>query len=574
MPRNYQRTTEKGLNGNWTEEELKLAIEDVNKNGLKIGESAEKHGIPRSTLHLKCKGWRGRQPTGNMTGGGTTVLSSEEETRLSDNLKVMNKWGFGLTKNCVLDLVRDYVVENEKQNPFKCNRPGKDWFRAFCKRTGLSLKKPEVLEGSRHRQSNDPFIIYDFYDKLENAIHDLQLENKPGSIFNCDESGFKIDPTSTKVVAGKGDAAKRVTGKKWLVNIQQTIDFNSSLLSGGNARKSITVLACVNADGDKLPPLILHQGKRLWDNMLGAAAYPGTSYYVTENGWMTQEVFSKWFKTQFLPQIKSSPTLLIYDGHLSHIGIDIIEEAMKNNVTILKLPPHTSHILQPLDVTVFRGVKSRWDSSLEEWTRHNQGKCLSKAEFSNMLGKIWSETGADVIKKGFEKTGIMPFNRSAISPQTFDPNKLERYHSATQTLATTQVDHHFDLSSIIKTQQEILIQLAQIQNATSQNPTASCPPPSSQSSTFEGLLLKTVTPHNREKQKKKRIDTAEIITSDIYAELLKNKKQPQPLSKINPNETPVPKCKLIRRKRTKAVEVNIENLPPKRARYTTRGSHK
>ena len=45
-------------------------------------------------------------------------------------------------------------------------------------------------------------MIYGFYEILEKLIKDLGLENKPESIYNADESGFKSDPVSTKVVAG------------------------------------------------------------------------------------------------------------------------------------------------------------------------------------------------------------------------------------------------------------------------------------------------------------------------------------------------------------------------------------
>ena len=49
--------------------------------------------------------------------------------------------------------------------------------------------------------------------------------------------------------------------------------------------------------------------------------------------------------------------ILVLDGHGSHITIDVIEFA-KLSVYLLCLPSHTSHILQPLDVSVFKPFKS------------------------------------------------------------------------------------------------------------------------------------------------------------------------------------------------------------------------
>lgn len=46
----------------------------------------------------------------------------------------------------------------------------------------------------------------------------------------------------------------------------------------------------------------------------------------------------------------------------------LMQAAIEAQVTILKLSPHTSHIWQPLDVTVFEGLKTKWDSMITEWT--------------------------------------------------------------------------------------------------------------------------------------------------------------------------------------------------------------
>lgn len=49
--------------------------------------------------------------------------------------------------------------------------------------------------------------------------------------------------------------------------------------------------------------------------------------------------------------------LLVYDGHSSHISLSVVEAVRQENVVILKLPPHTSHVLQPMDLTVFKPLK-------------------------------------------------------------------------------------------------------------------------------------------------------------------------------------------------------------------------
>ena len=62
-----------------------------------------------------------------------------------------------------------------------------------------------------------------------------------------------------------------------------------------------------------------------------------------------QDLYLKWFKF-FLANIPPTrPVLLIEDGHASHLLLEVIQLARDNNVHILCLPAHTTHILQPLD---------------------------------------------------------------------------------------------------------------------------------------------------------------------------------------------------------------------------------
>ena len=57
--------------------------------------------------------------------------------------------------------------------------------------------------------------------------------------------------------------------------------------------------------------------------------------------------YMKWFQF-FLKSIPPArPVLLIEDGHASHISMEVIELARTNNVHLLCLPAHTTHILQP-----------------------------------------------------------------------------------------------------------------------------------------------------------------------------------------------------------------------------------
>ena len=53
---------------------------------------------------------------------------------------------------------------------------------------------------SRKSNTANPFVIYDFYDKLA-TIFDANPDLNPKNIWNCDESGFLTEPGKSKVIA-------------------------------------------------------------------------------------------------------------------------------------------------------------------------------------------------------------------------------------------------------------------------------------------------------------------------------------------------------------------------------------
>ena len=76
---------------------------------------------------------------------------------------------------------------------------------------------------------------------------------------------------------------------------------------------------------------------------------------------MEETQFAEWFSSVFLPLTselrESGVSVLFCDGHGSQILVDIVTRARCENVILYCLPPHTTHLLQPLDVSVLGAVK-------------------------------------------------------------------------------------------------------------------------------------------------------------------------------------------------------------------------
>ncbi|XP_066540082.1 uncharacterized protein [Hoplias malabaricus] len=76
-------------------------------------------------------------------------------------------------------------------------------------------------------------------------------------------------------------------------------------------------------------------------------------------GTSTGDLFQRWFEHFLRHARKERPLLLNFDGHKSHLAPEVIEAAKREDV-LLCLPPHCSHVLQPLDVGFFGLLKAEF----------------------------------------------------------------------------------------------------------------------------------------------------------------------------------------------------------------------
>jgi len=78
------------------------------------------------------------------------------------------------------------------------------------------------------------------------------------------------------------------------------------------------------------------------------------------------------------------------------------------------LPPHSSHLLQPLDVSVFGPLKVGWKRVASTFT-HFSGRPLNNFNFARLYKVAWNTSiTASVIAGGFKRSGIYPFDRKAV----------------------------------------------------------------------------------------------------------------------------------------------------------------
>ena len=95
------------------------------------------------------------------------------------------------------------------------------------------------------------------------------------------------------------------------------------------------------------------------------------------------------------------------------------------------LPPHTTHIAQPLDRGCFSPLKTAWRRCCHEFRAHNPGRVITRYEFSQLFSKAWFRAmSASNIISSFKVTGVCPFNRNILNigqeetRSVFEPQRL------------------------------------------------------------------------------------------------------------------------------------------------------
>ncbi|XP_072381743.1 uncharacterized protein [Diabrotica undecimpunctata] len=154
--------------------------------------------------------------------------------------------------------------------------------------------------------------------------------------------------------------------------------------------------------------------------MDGAPIESSAVYYVT--GWITKENFIVWFKKfiEFSNTGPQKPVLLILDGHSSHTkSLELLHLARENNVILLCFPPHTTDRLQPLDVSFMAPLAQE----VKKWLLNHPGRGDTIYQIGQLVNDAFSRAAnVQTALKGFEKTGIYPFNRDVFPDYLFAPS--------------------------------------------------------------------------------------------------------------------------------------------------------
>lgn len=198
------------------------------------------------------------------------------------------------------------------------------------------------------------------------------------------------------------EAMKHIHGSRRIVNVDETgISFKSicshSLPRGiGGAMKSlycaeastkerlerVNVMGVVNAAGIAYRSAIMLPGLQAHYRFVNGQSktihtFPPICYrYQRENPGLDSAIFLDWARN-FLRDTKElrdngKYIMLVYDGCRCHVQLEALSLFKHSHVVVIGLPAHTSHLLQPLDVSIYGSFKSKLQKEFHTIGRRNR----------------------------------------------------------------------------------------------------------------------------------------------------------------------------------------------------------
>uniref|UniRef100_H2YFC2 DDE-1 domain-containing protein n=1 Tax=Ciona savignyi TaxID=51511 RepID=H2YFC2_CIOSA len=330
--------------------EMERAVHDVVHSTKSVRSAARENNVDRTTLSryvrdVRTKGIEGFQFKQSFV--TKQVFTNDEEGLLASYLIQCFKIFYGLTRKGCQNLAFRFAKANNKTNIppswFTNNQAGKDWLSGFLSRQqDLSLRLPEATSLARSISFNKHNVEL-FFNNLEEVLK--RSSYQPRQIWNLDETGITTVQKPSRVISQKG-----------LKQVGQ--------ITSAERGTFVTMCCCVNAAGQALPPVYIFPRVHFKDHMLFGSP-SGSLGLAAQSGWMNSEMFTQSF-VHFINHMgvfKSNPGILVIDNHKSHLSLDIIKIARDNGVRIVTFPPHCSHRLQPLDVSVYGPFKTYYNAA-------------------------------------------------------------------------------------------------------------------------------------------------------------------------------------------------------------------
>jgi len=98
------------------------------------------------------------------------------------------------------------------------------------------------------------------------------------------------------------------------------------------------------------------------------------------------------------------------DGHSSHVNIEFVKFCWLKKIIPIYLPPHSTHLLQLLDLVIFLVLKRLYLSKVNKFAACGITG-INRDYFLRILSEIRPQVyTSELIRSAFKAIGLLPFN--------------------------------------------------------------------------------------------------------------------------------------------------------------------
>jgi len=344
--------------------------------------------VSRATLHRRRAG----KPARRDCQPNSKKLTQLEEQVIVSYILDLDLRGFSPTYTAVRDMADKLLAARG------AGQVGQKWPANFVKRTDSLTTCFNRAYDRQRALCEDPVLISAWFELVEQTKAKYGICDE--DVYNFDEAGFMMGKITTQLVVTASERRGR-----------------PKAIQPGN-REWVTLIAAINAAGWSVPPFLIFAGQYHLSAWYEEAEIPRDwAIAVSDNGWTTNKLGVEWlkhFNAYTKTRMVGARRLLVLDGHESHQSLEFQELCKENNIYTLCMPPHSSHLLQPLDVSCFSPLKRAYSREVESLIRHHINH-ITKLEFLPAFKTAFDRafTPANICS-AFRGAGLVPLQPDAV----------------------------------------------------------------------------------------------------------------------------------------------------------------